>query len=192
MGHRHWIKLFLLVPLLGPLLCAEETYVFEEVLYSGSTGSRGFGRSAVSKDPVFHKYVMGDLSAPMEGERAGTNFRGEEVRWQRIEMDEGGVFQLERTFGGWIYLTLDAKKEETVILQCNGNSEVFVNGVPRGGDVYGRGWMLLPIDLKEGRNEFWYRVSRGRNKGVSIAKPDKAVYLTALDPTLPDLLTHEL
>ena len=192
MKHSRWIQLFLLIPLLGPLICAGETYVFEDVLYSGSTGSRGFGRSAISEDPVFHKYVMGDLSAPVEGERAGMNFRGEEVRWQRIEMDDAGVFQLERSFGGWIYLALDSKKEETVVLQSNGNSEILVNGVLRGGDIYSRGWMLLPMDLKEGRNEFWYRVSRGRNKGVSIAKPDKAVYLTALDPTLPDLLTHEI
>lgn len=166
-------------------------YAFTEVLYSGSTGRRGGGRSAVFTDPVMYQRATGNLAPPRVGEPVGTSFRGEEVRWTRIGVDEDGTFQLERTFGGWIYLALDAAKDEAVILQANGNSELIVNGVPRAGDVYAKGRVLLPVKLRQGRNEFWYKVSRGRKKSLTMTAPRQPVYLTGVGSTLPDLLTNE-
>ena len=58
------------------------------------------------------------------------------------------MMQLERTYGGWVYLTLDAEQAETAILHANGNAEFIVNGAPRAGDVYAKGRVLLPANLR--------------------------------------------
>ena len=173
-------------------LSAGDNYIFENILYSGSTSLRGLGRSAGYTDAVIHKHVTGTLKTPTEGDLAGTNYKDEEVFWSSIEMDEEGLFKSENLRSGWIYMSLNSKEKEVVIVQPNGASEIIVNGVLRAGDVYANGWTLLPVELKKGRNEFWYKVSRGRKKGVTVSKPEKPVFLTSLDTTLPDLLTTEM
>lgn len=164
---------------------------FSSALYSGPMGSRGGGRSAVVVNPIYYDYAIGQLEPPHVGDISGTSFRGEQQHWRAIDIDESGVFSNEQLRGGYIYLTYEADEDETMILRPNGFSEVFVNGIPRGGDVYGKNWMILPVKLAKGLNEFWCRVSRGRDKSMILSFPPKPVYLTTEDATLPDLLTTE-
>lgn len=171
---------------------AQETYVFREALYSGSIGTRSSRRSAVFTDPIMARYVAENLTAPRAGEVSGKNSRGEALRWERIEADESGAFTGRSLRGGYLYLTYESKGEEVAILHTNGNSLIFVNGVPRAGDVYGKGWIMLPIHLQKGENEFWFKVARGKKKSVSLSWPAKPIFLTDVDMTNPDFLTTEI
>ena len=107
-------------------------------------------------------------------------------------MDDAGAFQLERVFGGYIYLRYVADEAGAYILRCNGNTEIIVNGVLRAGDYYGKGWIIHPVELKKGPNEFWYKVGRGRSKSIALERASDGVFLTSVDTTLPDLLTTEI
>ena len=172
---------------------AEEQIVLKQALYSGPIGSIfSGGRSAVYSDPVLHDLSRGVLTAPKEGDVAGTSFRGGDVVWTNVELDAEGVFQMERAFGGYIYLRYEASEPGTYLLRCNGNAEILVNGVLRAGDYYANGWVIHPVALKQGTNEFWYKMGRGRNKSFTLERSSKPVFLTSVDATLPDLLTTEI
>lgn len=190
---RGWCWGMLLIWLGWPVgTWAQETIFLREALYSGSVGGRRAGRSAVYTDPVMARYVSGELTAPQEGEVSGKGFRGDTVNWQRVKADESGVFSGRNLRGGYLYLTHDVATEKTVILRTNGNSELLVNGVLRAGDYYSKGWMILPVQLKQGRNEFWFKAGRGSRKSLSLSTPAKPIFLTDVDMTVPDFLTHEI
>ena len=188
---RCWATLLVLLG--WPIVTvAQETTFLREALYSGSVGMRGVRRSAVFTDPFFSRYVTGSLAAPREGDVSGKNYRGEAMHWQRIRADESGAFAGRNLRGGYLYLTHGSETEKTVILRTNGNSEIFVNGVLRAGDYYGKGWIILPVQLKKGKNEFWFKAGRGSRKTLSLSSPRKPVFLTDVDMTIPDFLTHEI
>jgi len=146
----------------------------------------------VFTDPVMSRYVLGELTAPREGAVFGKNYRGDTVRWQRVKTDEFGIFSGRNLRGGYLYLTHDADHAKTVILRTNGNAEIFVNGVLRAGDYYSKGWMILPVRLKQGTNEFWFKAGRGSRKSLSLFAPRKPVFFTDIDMTVPDFLSHEI
>ncbi len=173
-------------------LAEERDYKLEGGLYAGSTSARSAGRSAVYGDPITSAYANGTLTAPKLGELAGVNTRGEEQHWRGLTLDADGVLQDDELRGGVAFFTYESPKSEVAILQASGNSETIVNGVLRGGDGYGKGWMILPVELKRGTNEFWYRVSRGRNKSITLSAPPKDYYLTDVDALVPDFLTDEV
>ncbi|MCP4452772.1 MAG: alpha/beta hydrolase, partial [Planctomycetes bacterium] len=187
------IGLITLSALLGPsLVTLAQDVVFREALYSGSIGSPGARRSAVFADPIMARYASGTLTAPKAGEVSGKDFRGDPVHWKRIKANESGAFTDRSLRRGYLYLTCESESDRVVILRTNGNSEILVNGVPRAGDIYSKGWIMLPVQLKKGQNEFWLKTGRGGKKTVSLSTPPKPVFLTSVDMTLPDFLTHEI
>jgi predicted esterase len=171
---------------------AQDAPVFREALYSGALGSRGTRRSAVFTDPILSRYVTGTLNSPQEGEVSGKSYRGETLHWKRIMADASGAFTNPSLRGGYLYLTCDSDSERIVILKTNGNSDIYVNGMPRAGDYYAKGWIILPIQLKKGENVFWLKPGRGRKKSIALTAPPKPVFLTDVDMTVPDFLTHEI
>ena len=171
---------------------AQEPVVFSEALYSGSIGSMGSRRSAVFTDPIMFRYVIGSLAAPKEGEVSGKNYRGAPVHWRRIEADDSGAFTDRSLRSGTLYLTCESDSDRVAVLRTNGNSEIYVNGVPRAGDIYSKGWIMLPVQLKKGTNEFWLKAGRGGKKNLSLSIPPKPVFLTDVDMTVPNFLTHEI
>ncbi|MEO1011565.1 MAG: alpha/beta hydrolase, partial [Bacteroidota bacterium] len=102
-----------------------------------------------------------------------------------------GIFQSEKTRGGYLFLTYKSPKAETRILEVSGHSEILVNGVPRGGDVYDKKWVLHPIRLKKGENTFLIKGGRQGRIGIQLLPVEESIFLTQRDMTLPDLMTHE-
>ena len=168
-----------------------ELPALKKALYSGPIGGMRLGRSAITKSQLQYQYVMGGLKPPQEGDFAGQGFRGTDQHWKQVEVGEDGVVQSDRMWGGVLYLAYEADEPQTAIFRPNGFSEVFVNGVPRTGDGYGNNRGILPIQLQAGLNEIWCKPSRGREKSVAISTPPKPIYLTNVDPTVPDFLTTE-
>lgn len=168
--------LFLFVLLTGAAAWAgpEEEILITEALARGPVGQ--YERSAIHSDPVEHALATGSFVQPEEGEE-----------WKKLSADKGGWFKDQSLRRGYLYCDVASPKERVMILEAAGQSLLYVNGTPRGGDVYGYGWIQHPVSLKKGRNDFLFRVSRGRVK-AKLVKPRSPVMLTTRDMTLPDLV----
>lgn len=71
----------------------------------------------------------------------------------------------------------------------SGSSMLYVNGTPRAGDIYGDGWLYLPIVLEKGENKILARFT-GLLSGISAEMhlDQKSVLLKKGDSTLPDIV----
>lgn len=125
-------------------------------------------------DPIEKSMVMGTL---------GQTATGGDLGWRAISSDAEGRFR----GNGYISTTYEAPAETVMILQAEGNSIAYVNGVIRPGDVYGYGYLRLPVRLQKGTNHFLFTSGRGGVK-AKLSQPKKPVYLEPADPTLPDFV----
>jgi len=156
----------------------QKVYVFNKALFAES-GAR-YGREALYTDSLAWEMYSGVLKTPAEGV-AG---------WQALAADSLGRFIRRRQgrggFGfsaGYLYLTYNSTKEESVLLQVQGDAFLFFNGEPHAGDPYGMGWLYIPVRLKKGMNELYIRP--GGPVKARLLFPDKPVQLNVEDPTLP-------
>ncbi|CAG4998348.1 hypothetical protein DYBT9275_01982 [Dyadobacter sp. CECT 9275] len=165
----------------------QSTYIFSEGLAAGSFHQ--YGREAIYKDELALMLYKGKMVSPQAGAVIKKDPKGNDIRWNAVKADTSGRFRGDAFSNGYIYITYDCKKERTALLNVTGNDMVFVNGTPRGGDIYRYGWMNLPVRLKKGKNEFYIRVARfGRFGGIAakLVFPEKPVYLSTDDLTAPN------
>ncbi|TDE17524.1 carboxylesterase family protein [Dyadobacter psychrotolerans] len=164
---------------------AQNVHFFSEGLGVGPVHQ--YGREALYKDQLAYLLYSGTLVSPKEGSQISTTQA--ELKWKPVKTDTSHRFRGDSFSNGYVYLTYDSKKEQAAVLNVTGNDMVFVNGAPRGGDVYRYGWMNLPLKLKKGKNEFYVRVARfGRFGGITakLTFPEKPVYLSTEDLTAPN------
>ena len=162
--------------------------VFNEGLTAGGLGR--YGRSAIHSDPVEYRLATDTFVLPKEGDTAGKSRNGKEQAWVKITADEEGWFKGQTLRGGYLHVTMESPEERTKILEATGHSLVFVNGEPRGGDVYSYGWVQHPVRLLKGANSFLFRISRGKMR-AKLTTPPGSLFLTNRDILLPDLLLDE-
>jgi hypothetical protein len=67
---------------------------------------------------------------------------------------------------------------------------VYVNGAPRGGDPYGTGRIVLPIQLEQGSNELIFHVAGDRLRAALTPAGGRAA-LDIRDAAIPDLVRGE-
>ncbi|WP_343692816.1 prolyl oligopeptidase family serine peptidase [Chitinophaga sp.] len=175
-------RIFLALSLLaGNTLFAQEGYVFKEGLTSGPCHQ--YGRTALFTDQLAYALTNGELQAPTNG---SNSFDGE--KWQAVTAGDDGAFSGKALSNGYIYVTYNAPKAKTAILNITGHQMVYVNGVPHAGDMYRYGWMFTPVQLKKGLNEFYIRTSRGWGRQglrAQLTFPRQPVYISVADSTLP-------
>jgi len=182
----------LCIPL--PLNAADDTseqdgrITFSRGLVIGPVGR--YGRSAIHSDPIEHQLVTAEWSAPKEGDAVTDAVRETDLTWSAIDAGEKGWFTHKSLRGGYLYASVECDADSLMILRASGHSLVYVNGVPRAGDVYSYGWIEHPLRLVEGRNDFLFRVSRGRVR-ADLAVLERSVALTRKDMLLPHLLIGE-
>ena len=177
------LLLSVIIPALG-----QKTIYFSEGLAAGPFHQ--YGREAIYKDELSYLLNAGQLTSPTEGTAAKT-LDGKEVQWKSIKADTAHRFRGSELSNGYLYLTYHSPKAQTAILNVTGNDMVYVNGAPRGGDIYRYGWMDMPIQLKKGKNEFYIRSGRFGRYGGIVAKltfPEKPVYLNTADLTMPHVV----
>jgi poly(3-hydroxybutyrate) depolymerase len=146
------------------------------------------GRSVVHLDPVEARIVSGQWRPPVPGEVLST--AGGEQRWEAAKASEKGVLPGARTRGGYVYWPIASDREQVMVLEAAGSSCVYVNGEIRAGDVYGFGYLKLPVLLHPGTNEFLFQSGRGDLRAKLIAPPAPLSIHTA-DSTLPDIILGE-
>ena len=157
-------------PVLGPLLVIERVGLG--------------GRSPIFTDAIEAQLVHGTWKAPRAGDTIATPF-GRDRTWRRLEGD--GDFRDNALRAGWALATIEVPTERIVLLDARGHRHVYVNGVPRGGDVYDLGFTRLPVLLHAGSNELLFKGGRGRLRAVLEAPPGP-VFFEPRDRTLTDVV----
>ncbi|MDQ2655872.1 MAG: prolyl oligopeptidase family serine peptidase [Bacteroidota bacterium] len=171
---------------------AQSDYTFTSGL--AVAGVHHYGREAIVTDQLAYQLFQDQLKKPGEGVVVTTDENGEDIRWTRIEVDSTGKFRGQAIMNGYIYLTYDASRAQNAVLNVTGNSMVYVNGEPRGGDIYSDGWMHLPVNLRKGANEILIRCggfSRWQGVTAKLSFPVKSAWLSTDDATLPHILPGE-
>jgi hypothetical protein len=130
----------------------------------GISGVTQGGRAPASIDTVQSMIVEGTWKEPHAGDAAPAP-RGGERKWEEIRANKEGVFEGGAAGGGYIYTSVESDSDKPMLLQATGDSMVYINGVPRGGDPYSYGYLKLPFLLKKGHNTFLFSCGRGRLQG---------------------------
>jgi len=155
-------------------------------------------RNMFTADPVEEGIVKGIWKAPAEGDSLVTGKNT--AKWTRITADKDGWFDGENLRGGYIYIVYYSPVKQKAILEGFGHSLVYVNGELHYGNRYGSkekyaDWeprfdiSRIPIELKEGKNEFLFSVS-GKMKAKLLPIED-GIYFNLNDATLPDMIAGE-
>ena len=160
----------------------------------------GFESAGVSMDAVEKMLVLGQWRTPLPGDEV--RFVRQTAQWKRITADKDGWFVDDKIRGGYVFCTLQAKEAGVMLLEENGPDLVYVNGELRIGNRYGykaqyNAWepkfdfVLLPVEVKRGSNNFLFFNSRTGRLKARLLKPQSAALLNVKDATLPDFLTNE-
>lgn len=141
------------------------------------------GRLPVPNDAILDRMAGGLLPEPHEGESVPFNGRTPAPVWRKVEADKDGWLN----GNGYAYATVDSPAEVSMLLEAQGDSLVYVNGIPRAGDPYATGYVRLPVRLHPGKNSLLFVVGRGRLK-ARLLPAENPLQIDLADPTFPDVL----
>ncbi len=176
----------LTVLLVSSLSFAQDIVVREGLAVSDLPRAR---RSPVHVDPVEAMLVAGSWWTPRVGDELAIG-QGTTRSWQVVKVGQDGWFRGPALRGGYFVTTVELDTARTMILDAQGHSLVYVNGVPRAGDPYNYGFVRLPVPLRAGENELLFRVTRGRLR-ATLRESTAGATLNTADATLPDLIDGE-
>jgi predicted esterase len=154
-------------------------------------GAHRYGREALVTDHLAYQLYSGQFKTPAENAKLFTNEQGADVLWKTVQADTAGRFRGDAINNGYIYLTYQSDRARNAILNVSGNVMVYVNGEPRGGDIYNDGWMNLPVKLRSGVNDVLIRCggfSRWQGVRARLIFSDKTAQLAIEDVTLPHIV----
>lgn len=183
--------LILFILLLSPSLLISQEVVKEFTRGLMVPLEGRYARDAVFQDELLYQLITGSFSAPEAGAVCCSGTNQDTLIWEAIEADNKGWFQHRHLRGGYLFLSYESSRKEQLVLHINGHAEVYVNGEPRAGDVYGYGWVEHPVDLHRGQNTILVRGSRGRVQAALI-RPQTPVYLSQKDLLMPDLVRGDM
>lgn len=175
------ISIFFALWFYQPLTGQELVHQFVEAYSSPLDGK--YGREAVFQDRLIWEIATGNWEkpSPEEGNSDG------KIIWKALSANEKGLFSDRDLRGGYLFCEYGSGKSQILILEASGHNEVYVNGEPRGGDVYSYGWVQHPVKLKRGKNFLLFRGARGQIS-ARLSKPAAEIFLSERDALLPDLL----
>ena len=163
---------------------AQSVYQFKEGLILSKV--HRYGREALYSDPLAWQMYNGTLRTPTAGSVFGKDLKGGDLKWEKATTDSSGKFGGGGYWGsGYLYLSYSSAEARTALLNIQGNNAVYVNGRLHFGDPYESGWMYIPVQLKQGLNEFYVR---GQYSSARLIFPEKPVALNIEDPTVPNII----
>lgn len=109
-------------------------------------------------------------------------------KWVAVKADSKGA--LNQPQAGYVQAIVHSDSERSAVLKVNGAGMLYWNGAPRPGDVYGYGYVSLPVQLHAGDNTLLVASGRG-SLTARLEAPKAAQQLNLADPTLPDVLTTD-
>ena len=150
-----------------------------------------YGREAIVTDQVAYQLAIAQFQKPAIGGKIPGRETGSENSWEEVSVDSTGKFRGEALMNGYIYLTYEAPREMSALLNITGNIMCYFNGEPRAGDIYSDGWMYTPVRLKRGVNEILIRCgnfSRWQGVGARLIFDQRPVSLNTEDATTPHIV----
>ncbi len=147
------------------------------------------GRTPTHIDPIEAQLISDRWRVPQEGQ-AVTFPNGKTSAWRPLKADSNGQFQSEDLASGYALWTVTLSEPKTLLLEAAGHSMVYVNGVPRIGDVYSWGITKIPVALHSGENYLLFLCARG-GLNAKLTPIRAKAQLNANDTTLPDLRLNE-
>lgn len=161
-----------------------------EVLREGLAISRvaRSGRIPFPTDAVLRQLAEGKWTLPKEGDKLSVG--GQERTWTKFSAGADGGINQGPFQGGYACFQLTRAQPEILILEASGHGVAYVNGVPRGGDPYGNGYLKLPIQLEQGSNWLLFGSGRGALR-AQLTRPTSPALFNLADATLPDLVAGE-
>ena len=119
----------------------------------------------------------------------------DELAWTPSAADENGAITIPDD--GWARVVFEHDEATPALLRVNAVGDTWINGLPRGGDIYNNG-AEFPFMLQPGTNEVLLRRGRGAPAPVVTLAADlrtagasRTVRLAPFDRTLPDGLVDE-
>lgn len=109
------------------------------------------------------------------------------IKWQPIEVNDDNKFFNKELTNGCLYLTYDSNCEQIAILHVSGYRMLYINGIPRGGDMYAYGWMYLPIKLRKGINEIFI-LGSAPCISATLTFPSGHAIISLKDTTFPNIV----
>ena len=156
--------------------------------------------NVISPDPVVASMTAGEWKTPIEKDELKWADTTVGI-WEKIAPDSSGWFKDRTLRNSYIYFNYHSDKEDFAILEQNGNSMVFVNGVEHSGNPYGYtdtyglwepkfNYSLIPVKLKKGDNNFLFKCRRGYFKAI-IHTGKEGLMFNDRDLTIPDLVVNK-
>ncbi len=156
--------------------------------------------NVISPDPIIASMVTSKWETPSDNEI----FKWEDTtvgKWEKIAPDSAGWFRDRSLRNSYIDFKYHSNKNDYAILEQNGNSLVFVNGIERSGNPYGYtdtyglwepkfNYSLIPVKLHKGDNEFLFRCRRGYFNAV-LHPGKEGLMFNDRDLTIPDLIVNK-
>ena len=142
----------------------------------------GHGRASLGADPALEQiFGQEQPRVPKEGNACGT------VKWTVAKANDKGVVESEALAPGCAYTNLTADRDKVVLVSAGGAGSVIVNGEPFVGDVYGAGFVKVPVLLRKGDNAVFLRCARGWCS-LAVEDPAGPLVLLPADATLPSIV----
>lgn len=120
--------------------------------------------------------------------------------WANATRDDNGKTTIPR--GGWGLFIFESDGDTPALLDASAFGDAWINGLPRGGDIYGDGNTRLPFMLRKGRNEVMLRSGRGQPNPTVTTRDELArtqvspgatrvALLGSRDRTVPDAISGQ-
>jgi poly(3-hydroxybutyrate) depolymerase len=153
------------------------------------TGVARGGRSPFSSDELLADAAKnGGFRTAKEGELI-TGPNGDTHPWHAAKADAKGNLA-RQPGGGYVQAVIPSDSDQDAILTVSGDGSLFFNGEPRPGDVYGYGYLSLPVHLHKGDNLLLVSSGRGALH-AQLDAPKAPLQFNLADSTLPDVLTTD-
>jgi poly(3-hydroxybutyrate) depolymerase len=182
------LSALLLAPPLAPAAAPPHarTILLGDCLVLPSVGR--YGRIPLHLDALESEIVTGRWRAPRVGDRLALP-GGPLQTWAQATARNGAVAH-PALLGGYLYWPVRVSAPRIMLLEASGPALAYVNGEPRVGDIYGHGYVRLPVRLRAGVNDLLFHCGRG---GVQarLTTPATPAVLDTRDLTLPDLVHGE-
>ncbi|TWU29419.1 alpha/beta hydrolase family protein [Bythopirellula polymerisocia] len=166
---------------------AKNKLVISEFLVIPQVGR--YGRVPNHVDPLQAAIAKGSWKAPYVGDSV-LGHGGRALTWNSAKSDSTGWLEHSSLRGGYAYAEVTTIERQVVLLEASGHAMVFINGEPRVGDPYLTGRTILPIVLREGRNELLFHCAAGKLR-AELIRPQQEVFFDQRDMTLPSLVEGE-
>lgn len=153
--------------------------------------SHSYSRTTVYNDIIEWQLIHDEFETPAKDKIVDITEEGDTLRWQEIQGNEEGRFSGWELRSGYIFLSFNSDDEKVMWLNAAGHNMAYVNGVPRGGDIYGYGNVYLPMKLKKGNNEILLRSARWSGIEMDYIVPEVKIGFLNEDLTLPSILSGD-